>query len=102
MSKVAPILEKLAAVLEQAGRPIDRPILDELISIEALAAELGKNRRTLDRWHKLGRGPPRTLLGREIFYRRDAVRQWLAEQEEQSGINNYTEKRRGRRPRTDS
>jgi hypothetical protein len=100
VSKVAPILERLAAVLEQAERSVDRPVLDELVTIEALADELGKNRRTLDRWHKLGRGPPRTLLGREIYYRRDAVRQWLAEQEQRSGVVNYTGKRRGRRPHT--
>jgi hypothetical protein len=104
MSKAGAIPEELLPLKELADalrRPADRPVLDDFMSVQELAAELKHNRRTLDRWHRLGTGPPRTLVGRTIMYRRDAVRQWLAEQEQRSGVNNYTGKRRGRRPRTD-
>jgi predicted DNA-binding transcriptional regulator AlpA len=104
MAKTVSVPEELLPLKELADalrRSINRPILSEFVSVEDLATELGKNRRTLDRWYRLGTGPPRIHLGREIFYRRDAVRQWLAEQEQQSGvISNYTGKQRGRRPRT--
>ena len=38
------------------------PILSEFMTIEELAAELGRNKRTLDRWDALGTGPPRTRV----------------------------------------
>jgi hypothetical protein len=46
-----------------------------------LAAELERNERTLDRWDVLGMGPPRTVVGRTIYYRRTSVQKWLAAQE---------------------
>ena len=57
------------------------PILAEFMTIEDLAAELGRNKRTLDRWDVLGMGPPRTFVGRKILYRRTSVQKWLAAQE---------------------
>ena len=45
------------------------------------AAELGVSVRTLERWHLLRVGPPRTELGKRVFYRRDAVAAWICEQE---------------------
>ena len=57
------------------------PILAEFLTREELAAELGCNPRTLDRWHVLGMGPRRTLVGRKILYRRASVQRWLAAQE---------------------
>ena len=59
------------------------PILAEFMTIEELAAELGRNKRTLDRWEVLGVGPPRTLVGRLILYRRSSLLRWLAAQENQ-------------------
>jgi phage terminase Nu1 subunit (DNA packaging protein) len=59
------------------------PILEDFLTKEELAAELGRNMRTLDRWEALGIGPPRTLLGRKILYRRMSVQRWLAAQENQ-------------------
>jgi hypothetical protein len=59
------------------------PILAEFLTREELAAELGRNPRTLDRWDVLGIGPPRTLVGRKILYRRMSVQRWLAAQENQ-------------------
>jgi hypothetical protein len=58
-----------------------KPILLDFLTKEALAAELGRNPRTLDRWAVLGIGPPRTFVGRKILYRRISVSKWLAAQE---------------------
>jgi hypothetical protein len=91
MSKAVAIPEEFLPLKELADalrRPADRPILDEFATVEELAAELKLNRRTLDRWEKTGTGPPRTMMGRTILYRRDSVRKWLAEQERISKRNN--------------
>ena len=61
------------------------PILAEFMTIEDLAAELGRNKRTLDRWDALGIGPPRTRMGRTVLYRRSSVQKWLVAQEHQAG-----------------
>jgi hypothetical protein len=66
---------------------ISQPILEEFLTREELAAELRRSPRTLDRWKVLGVGPPRTPVGREIFYRRASVQAWLlaCEHQGQSG-----------------
>ena len=58
------------------------PILVDHISRESLAEELNVSTRTLDRWHGQRMGPPRCLIGRKVFYRRDSVRGWLASREQ--------------------
>jgi excisionase family DNA binding protein len=63
------------------------PILSEFLTIEELAAELGRNKRTLDRWHALGNGPPQTRVGRKVLYRRSSVQKWLAAQEQPPANN---------------
>jgi hypothetical protein len=60
------------------------PILSEFFTKEELAVELRRNKRTLDRWEVLGVGPPRTLVGRQILYRRSSLLKWLAAQERRS------------------
>jgi phage terminase Nu1 subunit (DNA packaging protein) len=57
-------------------------ILSEFLTKQELAAELGREMRTLDRWDALGIGPPRTKIGRKVFYRRASVQKWLAAQEQ--------------------
>lgn len=54
---------------------------------EQLAAELRRNPSTLDRWDALGLGPPRTHVGRQVFYRRASVERWLAAQELQGRVS---------------
>ena len=46
-----------------------------------LAAMLGVHVRTLDRWFLERRGPPRTMIGRRVFYRIDSVKAWLRSNE---------------------
>jgi len=53
-------------------------VLEEYIPDEQLAAELDKSPRTLARWRRLREGPPVTKIGKKIFYRRSAVKEWLA------------------------
>jgi hypothetical protein len=60
------------------------PILSEYLTREELASELRRNPRTLDRWEVLGMGPPRTFVGRQVFYRRSSLLKWLAAQEQRS------------------
>jgi DNA-binding transcriptional MerR regulator len=62
------------------------PILAEFLTREELAVELRVNKRTLDRWEALGIGPPRTLVGRQILYRRSSLLKWLAAQERSSTV----------------
>jgi Helix-turn-helix domain len=59
------------------------PILSEFLTTEELAAELRRNKRTLDRWEALGIGPPRTHVGRKVLYNRASVQKWLVAQEHQ-------------------
>jgi hypothetical protein len=47
-----------------------------------LAAALYRDKRTLRRWHALRVGPPRTVLGRSIFYNKESVTRWLIEREQ--------------------
>jgi hypothetical protein len=62
------------------------PILSEFLTKEELATELGRNPRTLDRWHVLRLGPPRTRVGRKVLYRRASVRNWLLAQEHHGSV----------------
>ena len=41
------------------------------------AKEIGKGPRTLDRWHLERIGPPRTRIGRSIYYKKTALAKWL-------------------------
>lgn len=46
-----------------------------------LAVELEVTVETLHRWEKIRFGPPCVRAGRKIYYRRDAVQDWLMQQE---------------------
>jgi hypothetical protein len=58
-----------------------QPILEDFLTREELASELRRSPRTLDRWEVLGIGPPRTIIGRSVLYRRTSTQKWLAAQE---------------------
>lgn len=57
-------------------------IRDELLTPDELAEQMAVTRRTVERWHARRIGPPRIKVGKNVFYRRDAVRSWLLASEE--------------------
>jgi predicted DNA-binding transcriptional regulator AlpA len=56
-------------------------LLDHYLTKAQAAAELGITDRTLNRWHTERMGPPRTKIGSRIYYRREAVAEWLKSRE---------------------
>jgi Helix-turn-helix domain len=56
---------------------------DELIAPEQVAAELHVKTGTLDTWRSQGRGPKFFKVGRNIFYRRADLAEWLGAQQRQ-------------------
>jgi helix-turn-helix protein len=59
----------------------DNTLLDGFLTEEQAARELRRNSRTLRRWRDLREGPPWVRLGRQVLYRREAVRAWLLSRE---------------------
>lgn len=57
-------------------------ILPDYIDPDTLTGVLGVSKRTLQRWHAARRGPARCKVGNLIRYRIEAVRDWLAANEE--------------------
>jgi hypothetical protein len=53
---------------------------------DELATKLRVSPRSLDRWHTLRVGPPRTVVGRTILYSEQAVSDWLASREERGAF----------------
>ena len=62
-------------------RPAKAGLLSGWISRLDLALELGVTVETLRRWELLRSGPTCVRAGRKIYYRRDAVQDWLMQQE---------------------
>jgi len=54
---------------------------DELLDRPEAAAFLRVNKRTLDRWELLRKGPPRIRMGGLVRYRKSRILQWLEGQE---------------------
>ncbi len=52
-------------------------LLAEFFEQDEAAAELKVCQRTLDRWRRLGDGPPITKIGRRVLYRRSSLQAWL-------------------------
>lgn len=57
-------------------------ILSDYIREKALAAQLNKSVRTLERWRRERIGPPVTLIGGTCWYRVKTVIRWLQDQEQ--------------------
>lgn len=66
------------ATQPRQGKP---RLMSGWISRLDLALELEVTVETLHRWEKLRFGPPCVRAGRKIYYRRDAVQDWLMLQE---------------------
>lgn len=60
---------------------ISDSILADFLTPDEAAAELEVSTRTLDRWRRLGEGPPLTKIGRRIYYRRPTLLVWLCSRE---------------------
>ena len=56
-------------------------LLDEWITRNELATELGLAVDTLERWQNRRSGPACIRIGRKVLYRRAAVQDWLRSQE---------------------
>src|SRR5689334_20948020 len=50
---------------------------DPLLTIDDVAAWLGKPKNTLYAWHSRGKGPRAIRVGNTLRYRRSEVDQWL-------------------------
>jgi Helix-turn-helix domain len=56
---------------------------DELIPNDEAAKELKQQPNTLTAWRNQKRGPPYFKVGRQIFYRRADLAEWLGAQRRQ-------------------
>ncbi|SRR6266516_6712586 len=56
---------------------------DPLLTIDDVAAWLGKPKNTLYAWHSRGRGPRAIRVGNTLRYRRSEVDRWLDEHTDQ-------------------
>jgi predicted DNA-binding transcriptional regulator AlpA len=80
---------------EQLVQTANAALLEDYLGKEELAKELDISERTLDRLETRRVGPPRTVIGRTILYRKEAVRDWLKSRERQ---RNQPQPRRKVRP----
>jgi predicted DNA-binding transcriptional regulator AlpA len=68
--------------LHAALPEVASPLKHSLLTRSELAQEFRVSCRTVDRWTVLREGPPRIKIGKIVYYRRDAVVEWLARKEE--------------------
>jgi hypothetical protein len=57
------------------------PLLDGWLSRSQVAQEISVSIDTLARWETRRIGPPCIRIGRKVFYRADAFREWLISRE---------------------
>jgi len=55
-------------------------LLDDFVSREDCARQLGTSSRTLQRWDALGMGPPVVRLGKQPWYSIEQTKKWIFEQ----------------------
>jgi hypothetical protein len=68
--------------MEPSGLPkLDEEILDGFVPETEYAAQRGVTVRTCQRDRQLRQSPPYVRFGRRIYYRIDAVREWLVKNE---------------------
>lgn len=53
----------------------------DLLGTKQVAAMTGVSEPTLRYWRHIGHGPVSFKIGRRVVYRREAVDQWIADQE---------------------
>lgn len=75
-------LQVKKAASGKAPRNVADTLLADFLTQDEAAAELKLCERTLDRWRRLGEGPPITKLGRRVLYRRSSLHAWLRTREQ--------------------
>lgn len=73
---------KTSEIESSPARPSS--LLSEYFEPPELAAELNVCEKTLDRWRRLGKGPPITKIGRKPYYSKTGVVMWLRGREQRS------------------
>jgi hypothetical protein len=63
------------------GLPMAASIIDDLVLRAEVSKQLNVSERTLRSWELSGEGPPPIRIGRRVYYRAEAVRKWLLDQE---------------------
>lgn len=58
-----------------------RDIFDGLVTEEEYARQRGVSMRTCQRDRQLRQAPPHIVLGKQVYYRIEAIRDWLLQQE---------------------
>jgi predicted DNA-binding transcriptional regulator AlpA len=61
-------------------RTVKVAVNPDLVTGDELAADIGVNPKTLQRWAREGRGPRRVRLGNRAYYFRPEVEAWLKDQ----------------------
>lgn len=54
-----------------------RKVTEDLIPEKQFAKEFGRTHRTIQRWRAERIGPPYIKVGNRVFYRREAIDEWL-------------------------
>jgi hypothetical protein len=62
-------------------KPGSSALLDGWLTRQQLAVEIGVSTDTLQRWETRRVGPPCLRIGRRVYYRADAFRDWLVSRE---------------------
>jgi len=63
---------------------LQHPTPSDLLTADDIAVLLNVSRRTLSRWSRLRKGPPRVKVGRSVFYRRHSVEEWFLSLEQET------------------
>ncbi len=59
----------------------DGGLIGDYLTAEQASNQLGITRRTFDAMCARREGPPRTRIGRRVYYRKEALADWLLQQE---------------------
>ena len=59
----------------------DGTLIGDYLTAEQASNQLGITRRTFDAMCARREGPPRTRIGRRVYYRKEALADWLRKQE---------------------
>ncbi len=76
---VPPTITNPQASTPATAAASDEIVIDgrQLLGERRVAKMLGCCPRTLQRWHKDGKGPPSTKIGRKIFYELNDLQEWI-------------------------